>query len=307
MDIHGRDLRYFTAVAEELSFTRAAERLFVSQPALSKQIRMLEKHLGVVLFRRDRRTVRLTPVGEALLPHAHEVLAAWRAAQEAVEAARDTGLRTLVIGMSTGPGRGLLPALRARLVSRHPDARTVLRQVGWADPSAGLADGSSDVAFVWLPLPDEARYRYVVVAREPRVVALPRGHRLTERAAADPEGAVDFTDLLDEPFLALPPEAGPLRDHWLALDARDGRPPRIGGVVAGAEETHEAVAGGQGVALLATGNAPLVVRDGVIALPVRGLSPSRLAVAAARDDERPLVRAYLAAAAEAGAAVRAPR
>ncbi|MEU5277055.1 LysR family transcriptional regulator [Streptomyces asoensis] len=307
MDIHGRDLRYFTAVAEELSFTRAAERLFVSQPALSKQIRMLEKHLGVVLFRRDRRTVRLTPVGEALLPHAHEVLAAWRAAQEAVEAARDTGLRTLVIGMSTGPGRGLLPALRARLVSRHPDARTVLRQVGWADPSAGLADGSSDVAFVWLPLPDEARYRHVVVAREPRVVALPRGHRLAERAAADPEGAVDFADLLDEPFLALPPEAGPLRDHWLALDARDGRPPRIGGVVAGAEETHEAVAGGQGVALLATGNAPLVVRDGVIALPVRGLSPSRLAVAAARDDERPLVRAYLAAAAEAGAPVRAPR
>ncbi|MFI5961101.1 LysR family transcriptional regulator [Streptomyces asoensis] len=307
MDIHGRDLRYFTAVAEELSFTRAAERLFVSQPALSKQIRMLEKHLGVVLFRRDRRTVRLTPVGEALLPHAREVLAAWRAAQEAVDEARDTGLRTLVIGMSTGPGRGLLPALRTRLVSRHPDARTVLRQVGWADPSAGLADGSSDVAFVWLPLPDETRYRYVVVAREPRLVALPQGHPLAERAAADPEGAVDFADLLEEPFLALPPEAGPLRDHWLALDARDGRPPRIGAVVAGAEETHEAVAAGQGVALLAAGNAPLVVRDGVIALPVRGLSPARLAVAAARDDERPLVRAYLAVAGEVGAAARAPR
>lgn len=301
MDIHGRDLRYFTAVAEELSFTRAAERLFVSQPALSKQIRMLERQLGVVLFERDRRAVRLTAVGEALLPRAREVLAAWQAAQAAVEEAKDTEGRTLVIGMSTSPGRGLLPALRTRLLSRHPAALPVLRQVNWADPSAGLADGSSDVAFVWLPLPDDDRYRYAVVAREPRLVALPQGHPLVARAASDPEGKVDFADLLEEPFLALPPEAGPVRDYWLALDARDGRPPRIGSVVASAEETHEAVAGGQGVALLAAGNASLVVRDEVIALPVRGISPSRLAVAAGRDDERPLVLAYLAAAGEVGA------
>ncbi|MER7397731.1 LysR substrate-binding domain-containing protein [Streptomyces sp. NPDC000151] len=301
MDVHGRDLRYFAAVAEELSFTRAAERLFVSQPALSKQIRMLEKQVGASLFHRDRRAVRLTAVGEVLLPHARGVLAAWEAAEAAVEEARAAERHTLVIGMSTSPGRGLLPALRTRLLSRYPDARPVLRQVNWADPSAGLANMSSDVAFVWLPLPDGDRYRYAVVAREPRLVALPQGHPLAMRAAADREGAVDFTDLLDEPFLALPPEAGPMRDYWLALDARGDRAPRIGGVVASAEETHEAVANGQGVALLATGNAPLVVRDEVIAVPVRGVSPSRLAVAARRDDERPLVRAYLDAAAKVGA------
>ncbi|MFF2021920.1 LysR family transcriptional regulator [Streptomyces sp. NPDC058171] len=301
MNVHGRDLHYFASVAEELSFTRAAERLFVSQPALSKQIRVLEKRLGAPLFVRDRRTVRLTAVGEALLPHARAVLAAWRAAEAAVEEAKSAEGRTLVIGMSTSPGRGLLPALRTRLVSRHPDARPVLRQVNWTDPSAGLADGSCDVAFVWLPLPDDARYRFAVVAREPRLVALPDAHPLVARAASDPEGAVDLADLLEEPFLALPPDAGPLRDHWLALDARDGRPPRIGGVVASAEETHEAVAGGQGVVLLAAGNAALVVRDGVVAVPVRGVSASRLAVAARRDDGRPVVRAYLAAAREFGA------
>ncbi|MFI6279226.1 LysR substrate-binding domain-containing protein [Streptomyces sp. NPDC050988] len=301
MNVHGRDLYYFISVAEELSFTRAAERLFVSQPALSKQIRMLERQLGVVLFERDRRTVRLTAVGEALLPHARAVLAAWHVAEAAVEEAKTAEQRTLVIGMSTSPGHGLLPALRTRLVSRHPDAQPVLRQVNWADPTAGLADGSSDVAFVWLPLPDGDRYRYAVVAREPRLVALPDGHPLVARAASDPEGKVDFADLLEEPFLALPPEAGPLRDYWLALDARDGRRPRIGGVVASAEETYEAVAGGQGVALLATGNAPLVVRDEVTAVPVRGVSPSRLAVAACRDDRRTLVLAYLAAAREVGA------
>jgi len=301
MDVHGRDLRYFIAVAEELGFTRAAERLFVSQPALSKQIRVLEKQLGGALFERDRRAVRLTAVGEALLPHARAVLAAWQGAETAVEEAKTAGRCALVIGMSTSPGRGLLPALRTRLVSRHPDARPVLRQVNWADPTAGLADGSSDVAFVWLPLPDDGRYQYAVVAREPRLVALPDGHPLAARAASDPEGMLNFTDLLDEPFLALPPEAGPLRDYWLALDARNGRPPRIGGVVASAEETHEAVAAGQGLVLLATGNAPLIVRDQVTAVPVRGISPSQLAVAACRDDRRPLVLAYLDAARKVGA------
>ncbi|MBO1414959.1 LysR substrate-binding domain-containing protein [Streptomyces sp. FH025] len=306
MDVHGRDLRYFAAIAEELNFTRAAERLFVSQPALSKQMRMLEKQVGAPLFHRDRRAVRLTAVGEALLPHARGMLTAWEAAEAAMEEARAAERNTLVIGMSTSPGRGLLPALRTRLVSRHPDARPVLRQVNWADPSAGLADGASDVAFVWLPLPDGDHYRYVVVAREPRLVALPHGHPLAARATADREGAVDFADLLDEPFLALPPEAGPMRDYWLALDARGGRAPRIGGVVASAEETHEAVANGQGVALLAAGNAPLIVRDEVIAVLVRGVSPSHLAVAARRGDERPLVLAYMAAAEKVGAGSASP-
>lgn len=295
MDVHGRDLRYFVAIAEELSFTRAAERLYVSQPALSKQMKTLAKQLGTELFHWDGRTVRLTTAGEALLPHARGMLDAWQAAETAVADAVNAERHTLVIGMSTSPGRGLLPALRTRLLAEHPAARPVLRQVGWADPSAGLADGTSDVAFVWLPLPDAARYRHTVVAREPRLVALPRTHPLAARALRT-DTAVDFADLLDEPFLALPPDAGPLRDYWLALDARDGRPPRIGAVVASAEETHEAVANGQGVVLLAAGNAPLVERDEVVALPVRGISPSELAVAARRDDDRPLVAAYLAAA-----------
>ncbi|MCX3061069.1 LysR family transcriptional regulator [Streptomyces beihaiensis] len=296
MDVHGRDLRYFVAVAEELNFTRAAELLYVSQPALSKQIRTLERQLGADLFHRDRREVRLTGAGEALLPHARAVLAALADAGGAVRSARDAQRSTLVIGMSTSPGRGLLPALRARLLARHPDARPVLRQVAWSDPSAGLADGACDIAFVWLPLPGEDRYRYAVVASEPRHVALPGDHPLAVRAAADPQGAVDFADLADEPFLALPPEAGVLREYWLALDERGGREPRIGGVVASAEETHEAVAAGLGVVLVAVGNAPLITRDGVVSVPVRGIAPSRLAVAARRDDERPLVRAYLAAA-----------
>ncbi|CDR17745.1 LysR family transcriptional regulator [Streptomyces iranensis] len=294
MDVHGRDLRYFTAVAEELHFTRAAERLFISQPALSKQIRMLELRLGAPLFVRDGRSVRLTPVGAALLPHAQQVLAAWDAAREAVERAKAGQRATLVVGMSTSPGRGgLLPGIRSRFADAHPDARMKLRQVSWEDPTAGLADGSSDLAFVWLPMPDPDRYTWVVVAREPRLVALPEEHPLAAR------DVVDFADLLDEPFLALPPSAGALRDYWLAMDARDGRPPVVGAEIASTEETYEALVDGRGVCLLAGGNAPLITLGGVVTRPVRGISPSRYALARRADDHRPLVLDYVRACREA--------
>ncbi|MEU6505001.1 LysR family transcriptional regulator [Streptomyces sp. NPDC046942] len=288
IDVHARDLRYFVAVAEELHFTRAAEKLYVSQPALSKQIRALERQLGAELFRRDRHGVAPTAAGEALLPHARNVLSAWEAGAAAVEAAKAAQRSTLVVGMSTSPGRGgLLPAVRSRFTAAHPEVTVRLRQLTWDDPTAGLADGETDVAFVWLPLPDEERYDWTVVAEEPRLLALPETHPL----AARPE--LDFTDVLDEPFLALPASAGRLRDHWLALDARDGRPPRIGAEIAGAEETYEALVAGLGVCLVAEGNAPLITLGGVVTRPVRGIGPSRYVLAWRRDDaHRPLVRAY---------------
>ncbi|QFZ20282.1 LysR family transcriptional regulator [Saccharothrix syringae] len=300
MDVHGRDLNYFVAVAEERHFTRAAERLFVSQPALSKQIRALERQLGAPLFERDRRQVRLTPVGAALLPHAERIVAEWSRARAAVESAKAARRTTLVAGMSTSPGRGLLSALRMRLVVGFPDARLTPRQVGWGDPTAGLADGSADVGFVWLPVPDAERYRWVVVAREPRLVALPAGHPLAGR-----EG-VDFAELLDEPFLALPESAGPARDHWLVTDARGGREPVIGAEISSAEEAHEAVANGDGVVLLAAGNAPLIARDEVVVRPVTGVAPCELAVAWRADDTRPLVLGYARAAADYARAVALP-
>ncbi|MFI0772935.1 LysR family transcriptional regulator [Streptomyces sp. NPDC021218] len=294
MDVHGRDLRYFTAVAEELHFTRASERLFVSQPALSKQVRMLERQLGAPLFERDRQGARLTPVGAALLPHAYQVLAAWDAAREAVEAAKAGQRTTLLVGMSTSPGRsGLLPAIRSRFTDAHPDATVKLRQVSWQDSTAGLSDASSDLAFIWLPLPDPDRYTWVVVAEEPRLVALPQEHPLAAREA------IDFADLLDEPFLALPESAGALRDYWLALDARDGRPPRIGAEIASTDETYEALVDGRGVCLLASGNAPLIALGGVVTRPVSGISPSRLALAWRADDHRPLVLDYARACRQA--------
>jgi DNA-binding transcriptional LysR family regulator len=295
MDVHGRDLRYFVAVAEELHFTRAAERLFVSQPALSKQVGMLERQIGAPLFERGRRGVRLTPVGDALLPHARRVLEEWERAWAAAEQAKARQRATLVVGMSTSPGRGgLLPAIRSRFTDGHPEAAVELRQVGWADATAGLADGSTDVAFVWLPLADPGRYRWTVVAREPLLVAMHAGHALAGREA------IDVADLLDEPFLALPESAGPLRDYWLAVDARAGQPPRIGAEISSTDETYEALLDGRGICLVAAGNAPLIALDGVVTRPVRGVAPATLALAWRAGDRRPLVVAYARACRDPG-------
>src|SRR4051794_28567586 len=150
MDVHVRELRYFLAVARELSFTRAAETLFVSQPALSKQIRALERQLRSELFARDPGGVHLTRAGQALVPRAEHIVAEWEDAKAALARASDSAL---VLGMHTSPGRGLLPRVRGKLLASCPGATLELRQVAWADRTAGLEARDTDAAFVWLPLP----------------------------------------------------------------------------------------------------------------------------------------------------------
>jgi DNA-binding transcriptional LysR family regulator len=284
MDVHLRELRYFVAVAEELHFTRAAERLFVSQPALSKQIRALEQRVGFDLFHRDLRRVSLTEAGVVLLPTARQVLATF---DTGVESARSVAERpTFVVGMQTAVGRDLQRPTLDRFRRAAGDHRVSMRLVGWDDPTAGLADGGSDVAFVWLPVPGDGLCTRIV-ARERRWVAMPAGHRL---AALD---TVPFAALLDEPFVALPASAGPLRAFWLAADARAGRTPVIGAEAAGPDEAFESVVSGLGVVLVAAGNVELYRRPGIECRPVAGLAPAALAVAWREADHRAVVRHFL--------------
>jgi DNA-binding transcriptional LysR family regulator len=118
-------------------------------------------------------------------------------------------------------------------------------------------------------------------------------HRLAERLE------LDFAELLDEPFLALPESAGQLRDYWLAMDQRGGRPAVIGAIINTPDETYEAIVDGRGICLLAAGNAPSVARGDVITRPVHGVPQSTLALAWRKGDGNPLIRAYAHAAAQA--------
>jgi DNA-binding transcriptional LysR family regulator len=299
MDVHLRDLRYFVAVAEELHFTRAAERLHVSQPALSRQIRLLERHLRCDLLVREPRAIRLTSAGEVLLAHAHDVLDRWDVGVAAVNEAAGRDRRVLVVGIQTAVGRDLQRRTLAGFSERQPDWRLSLRLCPWEDPTAGLADHISDVAFIWLPTPDDCGVVAAVLYREPRWIALPDDHRLANHVT------VSWPELLDEPFIALPRAAGHLRDFWLATDQRpQDRPPRVVAEAANAEEVFELIAAGVGVALLSAGNARIYQRPGVRCVAVSGLPPSELAVARRRDDRRHAVRDLISAAVDASAAPR---
>jgi DNA-binding transcriptional LysR family regulator len=299
MDLHLRDLRYFVAVAEELHFTRAAERLHVSQPTLSRQIRLLERHLRCDLFVREARALRLTEAGAVLVSHARDVLDRWDVGVAAVNEAAGRARRVLVVGIQTSVGRDLQRRTLAGFADRQPDWRLSLRLFSWDDPTAGLADRTSDVAFLWLPVPADSDLVTEVLYREERWIALPDDHRLAT------EPTVAWSDLLDEPFIALPPAAGNLRDFWVAADQwPPDRSPHVIAEAANADETFELIAAGVGVALLSAGNARIYRRPGVRAVAVTELPPSELAVARRRDDRRHAVRDFVAAAVAASSAPR---
>jgi DNA-binding transcriptional LysR family regulator len=286
VDAHLRDLRYFLAVAEELHFTRAAERLFISQPALSRQIAKLERDLRVSLLERDRRGVRLTPAGQALLTGIRTTLTSWDETRRAVSDAAAAAESVLRVGIQTSIGRGILAQLSQSLRRTHPNWTLSLTQVKWDDPTAGLADHSTDLGFLWLPLPDPDRFRWLLLASEPRYVALPVGHRLAKRRR------VTLSDLADEQFIALPEQAGAQRAFWLAQDER-AQDPKIAGVARSAEETFEAIAAGLGIALVAKGNARLYRQHAAVSRPVVDIGPACLALAWRSGDHREVLRSVV--------------
>jgi DNA-binding transcriptional LysR family regulator len=292
MDAHLRDLRYFVAVAEELNFTRAAERLHLSQPALSKQVRGLEATLRAQLFRRDRRQVELTAAGAALHVVARSLLEDWDDGVAVVADAAAEDARVLRVGTLTSIGRALYPAITDKFAKRQPGWQLELHTCGWGDPTAGLRDRTADAAFVWLPL-DAAEIETAVLATEQRFVAISARHPLAGRHT------IDFAEIVNEPVAALPASAGSQRDFWLAVDARAGQSPRVAAEVSAADEKLEIVSSGAAITLLAGGNADIYAREGIVCIPVSGLEPARLAIAWRRGDRRPAVRDFVQACREA--------
>ncbi|MFI7392406.1 MULTISPECIES: LysR family transcriptional regulator [Streptomyces] len=288
MDVDTRLLRYFAAVAEEGSLTRAAQRLYVSQPALTKQIRQLESALGVPLFTRSRSGMALTGPGRTLAARVPGLLAGWEAALRETRSAARRADRILRVGFLASAANEATQPIIAEFARRRPDWRAEMRQAAWSNPSAGLADSDVDVALVRLPFPGQETLRVVELFSEPRCVALPETHPLAGRET------IDFRELWDEPFVAAPPETGPWRAYWLAADERDGHPVRVGAVTEQPDDWLTAIANGYGVALAPESAARFYTRPGVVHRPVTGIGPSRVAVAwAPADDADPVVRDFV--------------
>lgn len=175
-----RHLEYFVAVAEERHFTRAAERLMVSQSGLSASVRALERELGARLFLRSTRSVELTGAGRALLTEANRTLANVRAAREAVAAVQGLLRGTLSVGTEQCVTGVHVPELLARFRSAHPGVEIRLRQAGSAALVDDVQAGRLDLAFVALggPVPDGVRL--LPLAREPMVLLCHPGHPLAD-------------------------------------------------------------------------------------------------------------------------------
>ena len=275
MDVDTRLLRYFAAVAEEGSLTGAAQRLFVSQPALTKQIRRLEDDLGVKLFVRSRSGMALTEAGRELAARVPAVLNGW---EEAVQAT-GRAARVLRLGFLDAGAVGAVAEVIAEFRKAQPQWRVELRQFDWSDPSAGLARGEVDAAVVRLPFPGQEGLTVRELFVEERGVLLPARHPLANSQT------VEFRELWDEPFVAAGAETGAWREHWLAAAEREGHPVRVGAVTSRPDEWLGAVAAGC-VALAPASAARFYSHPDVVFRPVRGVSPSRVGLARPRGRTR---------------------
>jgi DNA-binding transcriptional LysR family regulator len=292
-----RHLRYFVAVAEELHFRRAAERLHVAQPAVSEQIRKLEQELGVRLFDRDQRHVALTDAGCALLQEARHVLRQAQHAQQAARSACAAATRRLHVGYVTDALPSVVPRALRSIASGTPAVQTVLE----TGPAIGLLEavrgGRLDAAVVCLPAPLTG-LRTQRLGVERAVAALPAG----DARATAPH--IDLRLAAPERLVVLPRPANPAFYDAVVSACRDaGLSPTLAELgESQVEHALLAVASGAGMAILPASVAERYTAPGMRFLPVIGAGPAceTAVVTRAGSTEHAPTAAFLRALERAG-------
>jgi DNA-binding transcriptional LysR family regulator len=296
-EVEVRELRYFLAVAEELNFSRAAQRLGMAQPPLSKAISQLESRLGVRLLERTTRQVSLTVAGQVLLENGRAALEAVFAATRRAQRAGQPEPR-LAVAVKSGSDGGLLRDIIAAY--QAPGLPPVHVLVGsWGQPEALLREGRADAALLRSPF-NRRGIEVEELLSEPRVAALPAGHRLAGRTrlrradlAAEPLPRWADADQATAAYWA-GRDPGSAGTAWPAEGPPD--PGMAGPLVSDLTQLLEVVALGQAVAFLPASTARRNPRGDVIYRPVADLSPSIVAVSWPDGCRSQAVAAFVAAA-----------
>ncbi|WP_293336536.1 LysR family transcriptional regulator [Microcoleus sp. CAWBG58] len=281
-----RHLRYFIAVAEELNFTRAAERLHMAQPPLSQQIQHLEAELGFQLFRRTKRTVMLTEAGQVFFEESQKILLQ---VDRAIQLGKQTSrgeLGQLTVGFVSSAAHNVVPAILQAFRTRFPAVKLELHELTTNEQLQRLREGRIDIGFVRPPI-EEDGINSEIVFREPLIVALPETHPSADRAV------IELRELSAEPFILFPRSLAPgLYDPIVSLCQQAGFSPIAGQEAIQMQTIISLVAAEMGVAIVPA-SMQNFQRTGVVYKHLQEPSPIVSIALIWRDNPTPAVQRFL--------------
>jgi DNA-binding transcriptional LysR family regulator len=292
MSIDLKQLKYFLAVAEEKSFSRAAERLHISQPPLSQQIQKLENELGVRLFARTTRSFELTAAGKALMTEAADLLSRMRVTIETVRQIDRGEVGRLRVGIVGSAMWGPIPRLLEEFQSRFPRVSWTLHEMGPNDQYEALRARQIDVGFWREPRDDDENLKHTglrqdLCFREKVCAALNQNHPLAGQAG------IELADLAGQPMLTLALDRSAFARYLLQCCVDAGFEPAIHQEALEPQTVLAMVGAGLGVALMPE-TTTRVGWPGVKFVPIRSNAPSaNLYITYPAQEDAPVIRAFL--------------
>ncbi len=283
-----RHLRYFIAVAEELHFGRAANRLQISQPPLSQQIKQLETELGLLLFSRTRQRVDLTTAGKSFLQNAYKVMNLIDQACEEAKRVDRGESGQLILAFTGAIAFDLLPTILRAYQEKYPNINIILKQMTTAEQIKSFQKKAIHVGLVVMPVNSES-LNIELLHEEPFIVVLPKTHHLAKQ-----KGRVNLANLVNEQFIMTPRNSGEgYYDSIISLCQSAGFSPKK---TQEAEELHTVVsfvASGMGIAILPS-SIQFLKNDDIVYFPLKHDFPTyNTGVAWSKTEISPVVHSFI--------------